>query len=87
MKSEILFLSGICYTTILVLMAVFLLIGCKPNENYGQMVKKYIRDLLREKNVIGVIYSVLLFLLTLPLTIILLLIHLIKSVIIKCKKG
>ena len=58
MKEEVLFLSLVTYTTILTLMTIFLLLGCKPNQDYGKMVKDYIRELKLDKNIFGIIYSI-----------------------------
>lgn len=86
MKEEVLFLSLVTYTTILTLMAIFLLLGCKPNQDYGKMVKDYIRELKLDKNIFGIIYSIVLFVLTLPITVLLLVIHGIKKVVSGFKK-
>lgn len=83
MKQEVIFLALCLYTIIIILMTGFLLIGSKPNENYGKLIKDYIQDLFKNRNIIGIVYSLVLFILILPVTFVLVLVHIIKTIINK----
>ena len=67
MKIEILFLSLLFYIIILILMSLSLFWKKDFNLNF----KNYFKDLIKNKNIFGIIYSIILFILIFPITIIL----------------
>ena len=67
MKIEILFLSLLFYIIILILMSLSLFWKKDFNLNF----KKYFKDLIKSKNIFGIIYSIILFILIFPITIVL----------------
>lgn len=84
---EILFLSLVTYILFGVAMYFYIAHDVKRDSDYVNWTKEFLEELVNERNIFGVIYTIVLMILILPVLVFLFLVYLAKNLFKRRKNG
>ena len=84
---EILFLSLVTYILFGVAMYFYIAHDVKRDSDYVNWTKEFLEELVNERNIFGVIYTIVLMILILPVLVFLFFVYLVKNLFKRRKNG
>lgn len=84
---EILFLSLVTYILFGVAMYFYIVHDVKRDSDYVNWTKEFLEELINERNIFGVIYTIVLMILILPVLVFLFFVYLAKNLFKRRKNG